>query len=185
VPTTTTTVQGCEELTTYYLDADGDTYGNHAVSTLACEAPAGYVDTSTGFDCDDNNAEVHPGAAEVCNGIDDDCNGKVDDNETCDDSICSVKVYPRSISKLFASLFPNMIPFVIVAAKDSGVEFQQPIDIDWGTQYIADYARIKIGKRNLMGFFYVSPLRLEAGDFEVTVRFGPENTICAGKIMVW
>jgi hypothetical protein len=31
-------------------------------------------------DCRDDNAEVHPGAAEICgNGIDDDCNGVVDD----------------------------------------------------------------------------------------------------------
>jgi hypothetical protein len=31
-------------------------------------------------DCRDDNASVHPGAAEVCgNGLDDDCNGLVDD----------------------------------------------------------------------------------------------------------
>ena len=29
-------------------------------------------------DCDDENAEVHPGATEVCNGLDDDCDGDVD-----------------------------------------------------------------------------------------------------------
>jgi hypothetical protein len=31
-------------------------------------------------DCDDGNAAVHPGAAEICgNGVDDNCNGVVDD----------------------------------------------------------------------------------------------------------
>src|SRR5690606_2341348 len=30
-------------------------------------------------DCDDSNAEVNPGAEEICNDIDDDCNGIVDD----------------------------------------------------------------------------------------------------------
>ncbi|MBK6930068.1 MAG: hypothetical protein IPH12_04100 [Saprospirales bacterium] len=30
-------------------------------------------------DCDDNNAAVHPGAAEQCDGMDNDCNGNVDD----------------------------------------------------------------------------------------------------------
>jgi hypothetical protein len=31
-------------------------------------------------ECDDANAAVHPGAAEICgNGVDDDCNGLIDD----------------------------------------------------------------------------------------------------------
>ena len=30
-------------------------------------------------DCDDDNADVHPGAEEVCNGVDDDCVGGIDD----------------------------------------------------------------------------------------------------------
>ena len=184
-PTTTTTVPGCEQLTAYYQDADGDTYGNPAVSTLACEAPAGYVDNSSGFDCDDTDAEVHPGAAEVCNGIDDDCNGLVDDNDTCIITICSVRIFPRRISKLFASITPNMIPFAIIASKGSAVEFQRPISIDWGTQFIDDWGRVRIGKRGIFGFLYVSPIRLETGDFEVTVRFGPGDTVCAGKITVW
>jgi hypothetical protein len=35
-----------------------------------------------GTDCDDNNAQVHPGAVEVCNGINDDCDAKVDENNS-------------------------------------------------------------------------------------------------------
>ena len=61
---------------TWYADADGDTYGNAASTTLACSAPAGYVtDTS---DCDDSNAGVHPGATETCDSVDEDCDGTVD-----------------------------------------------------------------------------------------------------------
>jgi len=69
---------------TYYADVDGDGYGNPGSTVQACAAPIGYV--SNNGDCDDSNAEIHPGAAEVCgNGIDDDCNGLVDEN--CDTSV--------------------------------------------------------------------------------------------------
>jgi hypothetical protein len=63
---------------TYYADADGDTYGNAAVSQASCTgAPVGYVSNST--DCNDANAAVNPGAIEVCNGTDDDCDGSTDE----------------------------------------------------------------------------------------------------------
>ena len=30
-------------------------------------------------DCNDTNANIHPGATEVCDKLDNDCNGKIDD----------------------------------------------------------------------------------------------------------
>jgi Putative metal-binding motif/Calx-beta domain len=71
-------------LSTYYADVDRDGYGNPASTVQACDAPIGYV--SNNGDCDDSNAAIRPGAAEVCgNGIDDNCNGLMDEN--CDTSI--------------------------------------------------------------------------------------------------
>ncbi|MEC7985360.1 MAG: putative metal-binding motif-containing protein, partial [Myxococcota bacterium] len=62
----------------WYLDADGDGYGDIAQPTSSCTAPVGYVENA--LDCDDNNAETHPGATEICDFIDNDCNGTSDDN---------------------------------------------------------------------------------------------------------
>ncbi|MEP6795288.1 MAG: CARDB domain-containing protein, partial [Saprospiraceae bacterium] len=44
-------------LLTYYADADGDAYGNIAVTVQGCTAPSGYVSNST--DCNDNDNTVH------------------------------------------------------------------------------------------------------------------------------
>ncbi len=64
-------------LSSWYADVDGDHYGDPAVVTSSCAAPAGTV--STGTDCDDGDAAVHPGAPEVCDGDDQDCDGVADD----------------------------------------------------------------------------------------------------------
>ena len=56
----------------WYADADGDGWGNEAISAYACAAPAGFVADAT--DCDDADGAVSPGATEVCdNFTDDDC----------------------------------------------------------------------------------------------------------------
>lgn len=58
---------------TYYLDADGDSYGTPDSVVFACSQPIGFV--STAGDCDDANASIHPGAPEICDDIDNNCNG--------------------------------------------------------------------------------------------------------------
>jgi len=62
---------------TFYLDSDGDGFGNRAVRHVGCLPPSNYVEDNT--DCDDNNPNIHPGATETCNGIDDNCNEQVDE----------------------------------------------------------------------------------------------------------
>lgn len=63
---------------TFYQDADGDTFGNLEIDTISCQTMIpGYVLDST--DCDDTNPLIYPGAIEVYNFIDDDCDGTYDD----------------------------------------------------------------------------------------------------------
>jgi ELWxxDGT repeat protein/uncharacterized repeat protein (TIGR03803 family) len=64
-------------LAIYYLDSDGDTFGDPAASISACSPPDGYVDNA--LDCNDSDDSVHPGAPELCDGIDDDCDAQVDE----------------------------------------------------------------------------------------------------------
>jgi hypothetical protein len=71
---------GCTTMTTYYRDADEDTYGDDDTSQEACEAPTGYVEQRG--DCDDGNNAINPGATELCNGLDENCNDP-DEGDTC------------------------------------------------------------------------------------------------------
>jgi hypothetical protein len=71
--------------TAYYCDNDTDQYIS-AIPSGSCNSfncvPAGCT-SSQGNDCNDNNKDINPGAAEVCNGIDDNCNGATDEGGVC------------------------------------------------------------------------------------------------------
>jgi hypothetical protein len=45
-------------------------------------------------DCDDANAAIYPGAAELCNGADEDCDGETDETWPELDSACTVRLTP-------------------------------------------------------------------------------------------
>jgi hypothetical protein len=75
--TTLSLVSGCDgEL--YFRDADRDGYGSPAFGMrLDCEMREGY--STIEGDCDENNAQINPSAAEYCNERDDDCDGLIDE----------------------------------------------------------------------------------------------------------
>ncbi len=62
---------------TYFVDSDGDGYGDPSLPVDGCEGGDGAVDND--LDCNDRNADISPDAEEVCDGVDNDCSGRVDD----------------------------------------------------------------------------------------------------------
>ncbi|MCP4807348.1 MAG: hypothetical protein GY913_32480 [Proteobacteria bacterium] len=71
------------DASTWYLDSDGDGYGNGAYDTTACDEPSGYTADAT--DCQDGDADVNPGADELCSTVyDDDCDGDINEDSAAD-----------------------------------------------------------------------------------------------------
>ena len=64
-------------LTIFYIDDDGDGFGNPESSGEYCSPPEGYV--PSGSDCDDSNPDVFIGNNEICDGIDNNCNDEIDE----------------------------------------------------------------------------------------------------------
>ncbi len=62
---------------TYYLDTDGDGFGDPNNSIQDCELPSGYVTDNS--DCDDTDSITYPGAPEICDHKDNNCDGTIDD----------------------------------------------------------------------------------------------------------
>ena len=62
----------------WYLDSDGDGYGDDSMSLNACAQPSGYVLADS--DCNDSDFDINPVVTEICDAnIDNDCNGFADD----------------------------------------------------------------------------------------------------------
>jgi hypothetical protein len=74
---------GSSGCSAFFRDADGDTWGVAGDTRCLCAADvAGGYGATRGGDCNDGDAQVNPGATEICNDKNDNCVGGVD--EGCD-----------------------------------------------------------------------------------------------------
>ena len=71
-----------EDMFPWYPDEDEDGHGDFESPIYACSAPDGT--TGSPSDCDDTDATIHLGAAELCDGLDNDCDGDVDESDDCE-----------------------------------------------------------------------------------------------------
>ena len=78
---------GGGEPAVWYLDSDGDSFGDTASAMTACQAPPNHV--AMDGDCDDGDRFRNPGLGDVCDGIDNDCSPATE--ETCPNN-CQVQV---------------------------------------------------------------------------------------------
>jgi hypothetical protein len=63
-----------------YPDVDLDGFGDDDSMALMCpsDVPDDWI--TDGGDCDDLDADIHPGVAEICDGIDNDCDTDIDED---------------------------------------------------------------------------------------------------------
>ncbi len=129
--------------TIWYVDADGDGYGNGSTSVQACIQPTAYV-VNAG-DCDDDNSAIYPNATEIVNGLDDDCDGLVDDST----GVSSInQVFRDNLAKTQFLLRPNPADEIlnIVFSGDEWVAGRVEIFNPIGQRILAQDIRVESGK---------------------------------------
>lgn len=79
----------------WYVDSDGDGFGDPSITFQSCLVPYGFVALSD--DCDDNNPLINPDGIEICDGYNNACaggNSDVPEIETDDDGDGYIECIP-------------------------------------------------------------------------------------------
>jgi hypothetical protein len=176
----------------WYLDADGDGFGDRTRTTLSCAVPSGsYVLLAT--DCDDTRVAVHPGQAEQCNGIDDDCNGSADyalapgDLEDDDrDGLPDARCLPASPTPDCDDRDPSSVPGGTEGCdgRDNDCDGRTDEDVSTNTYYIDrdgdGYG--SLGAAPITGCLPIAGYVTRAGDCDDTsaVRYPTAEERCNG-----
>ena len=102
-------------LQSWFLDADGDGFGNSSSVLSVCIAPSTYV--TNGDDCNDSDGTVAIISQELCgNGVDEDCNGS--------DLAC------------FNSIIDDAVQVNSIGNYGTGTQTSWPIDFSAGADYL-------------------------------------------------
>lgn len=172
--------EGLPQLT-YYVDNDGDGFGNPNNSAQSCYQPSGYV--LNNLDCNDNNANVNPAATEVCDNIDNNCNGVTDEGCTsgpsCDGTVLVINTVTQNIYRAqisitsYASVSGNNN---ILFAAGNSIELKPGFEVILGTDF---EARIESCNNFAPGGSGSSNNMVELGDLneQVAENFPPASEV--------
>ena len=84
-----------------YRDRDSDGWGDSATTSIACEAPEGWVTADRGGDCDDTDAAFNPGLTDLCgDGLDTNCDGHIDNACAIDESDSGIILAASTIENI-------------------------------------------------------------------------------------
>ena len=90
--------------TVYYIDNDGDTYGQGSAGDFCSDPGIGYSLLNT--DCDDDNAAAYPGATEILNnGVDENCDNTDNYMSVSETVMSNFKVQPNPSNGIFTLTF--------------------------------------------------------------------------------
>ncbi len=116
-------------LVKYYVDADGDLFGDTSIYIYSCNDTVGYV--LNNLDCNDNNALIYPGANEIENNLDDDCNGLIDDNVSIATYLnSSIQIYPNPASNWLVISNVSGIPLTFSIKNAIGTLMQAEVIVN-------------------------------------------------------
>ncbi|HND29147.1 MAG TPA: MopE-related protein, partial [Myxococcota bacterium] len=94
----------------WYLDGDGDSYGDAASPYYACTQPAGYM--ADGSDCNDADGAISPAATEICDSADNDCDGLVDDADSSLDTSSATAWHPDADVDGYGDMYSSTLACV-------------------------------------------------------------------------
>lgn len=163
----------------WYVDEDEDGYGGDRF-VEACEAPTDdsgpYV--RQGGDCDDDDDQIFPGAAEICgDDSDNDCDGGTDDlpecetcSETEDDDLLLCDAASWDVSMVQCSAFGGTLAVVVT---DSDEERLASVLEDLEV----DAAWIGLSRATLNDFVWIDGSLPEYVNWLVPVELGPRQCV--------